>query len=801
MNVPLSWLKEYVKLPEDLPVADYAEAMIMSGSEVEGYTQMGQDIDRVVTGKILQIHKHEDSDHLLVCQVDVGADAALQIVTGAPNVFEGAVVPVALDGSTLPGGKKIKKGALRGVMSEGMLCSGEELNADAEQFPESAAYGIWILKQDTPLGMDMRRVMGCDETIVEFKTLANRPDCMSLIGIARESAVTFDAPLTLPEIHVHESDGRVEDYVSVTVDDAALCPRYCARVVKNIRLAPSPAWMQRALRGAGVRPINNVVDITNYVMLEQGQPMHAFDYACIRGSHITVRRSQESDVFTTLDGKEHALSMRPLCICDDEGVIGLAGIMGGQNSEITEHTQTVVLESAVFNGACLRASARALGMRTEASARYEKGVSLQGAQIALERAAQLFELLDAGDVVCGVIDVNPMPYQPQTFTADAGRIRALLGMDIPTPTMVEILDKLSFSPVCDGDNIRVTVPYWRLDVDGTADIAEEVLRIYGYDKIPSTLMNGEVTGGGRNHQQQVVLRVKHALCEMGLHEISTFSFITPRWLDMIRMPQDDPLRSVLHILNPLGEDVSVMRTLLAPSMLATIKTNQAHGNSGAALFEVNRVFLSHGDADAAADIQPQERLHLCIGMCERDFFYLKGVVQTFLAALNIKDVTYRAEGMQMFHPGRKACLYVGQTCIGSMGEVHPDVMDAFDVQGRIVLAELEMDTIAGLANDDVHYAPIARTPAITRDMAVVVQECVPVGDMLAAIQRSGKNILESVSIFDIYRGEHVADGYKSVAFSLVYRTPERTLTDEEAQKAFDRAVRSLEAQFGAKLRD
>lgn len=799
MNVPLSWLKEYVKYPENLDVADYAEAMIMSGSEVEGYERMGQDIENVVTGKITDIKKHEDSDHLQICMLDVSGERPLQIVTGAQNVFVGAVVPVALDGAKLPGGKTIKTGALRGVKSEGMLCSGEELNVDPEQFPESAVYGIWILDANTPIGIDIRTVIGCDEVLVEFKTLANRPDCMSMVGIARETAVTFDVPLTLPKISVKESGGDVNEYVSASVEDFELCPRYCARVVKNIRLAPSPAWMQRALTGAGVRPINNVVDITNYVMLEQGQPMHAFDYACIRGSKIHVRRSAADDVFTTLDGKEHVLAMQPLCICDEDGVIGLAGIMGGQNSEITETTQTVVLESAVFNGACLRASARALGMRTEASARYEKGVSIEGAAIALERAAQLFELLDAGDVVSGVIDVNPGEKKPQEFDAGADRIRALLGMDIPTDTMVEILEKLSFSPIKHGQTIHVTVPYWRLDVTGVADIAEEVLRIYGYDKIPSTLMNGVVSGGGRSHRQEVMLRTKRALSGMGLREINMFSFISPRWLDMIALEADSPLRNVLRILNPLGEDVSVMRTTLAPSMLSAIRTNQSRGNSPIALFEVSRVFLSEGEV--SLENQPTERLHLSIGVCDRDFFYLKGIVNSLIRILNAGEVVYKAGGAAMFHPGRKALLSIGDTAIGQMGEIHPDVAKNFDLQGRIVVAELELDTIAELSNDDRRYVPIARTPAITRDMAVVVGEDVPVGDMIAALKRSGKGILEDVSVFDIYRGEHVEDGHKSVAFSLVYRAPDRTLTDDEAKKAFDRAVRSLCAQFGAKLRD
>ncbi|MBP3372604.1 MAG: phenylalanine--tRNA ligase subunit beta [Clostridia bacterium] len=798
MNVPLSWLKTYVKYPEDLAVADFAEAMIMSGSEVEGYEEMGQDIENVVTGRVVEMKRHEDSDHLWVCMIDVGKENLLQIVTGAQNVTVGAMVPVAMDGAVLPGGKTIKSGALRGVKSEGMLCSGEELNVDAEQFPESAVYGIWILKEDTPIGLDIRTVIGCDEVIVEFKTLANRPDCMCMAGIAREVAATFDTELTLPEISVKETDGNIADYVSVTVEDSDLCPRYCARVVKNIRLAPSPAWMQKALIGAGVRPINNVVDITNYVMLEQGQPMHAFDYSCIRGSHITVRKSAAEDVFTTLDGKEHELSMQPLCICDDEGVIGLAGIMGGLNSEITENTQTVVLESAVFNGAYLRTSARALGMRTEASARFEKGVSIKGAQVALERAAQLFEQLDAGDVVCGVIDVKPEEWTEYTFTASADAVRAHLGMDIPTDTMVEILAKLHFNPVLDGENIHVTVPYWRLDVDGTDDIAEEVLRIYGYDKIPSTLMSGEVECGGRNHRQDVMLRTKRTLCGMGLNEITTFSFISPKWFDHILMEEDSPLRKVLHILNPLGEDVSVMRTVLAPSMLSVLRTNQSRGNADSALFEVSRVFLSKGEAED--DVQPEERLHLCLGLCNRDFFYVKGIVNNLLSSLNINDVKYTAGGASMYHPGRKAQIIAGGKVIGEIGEVHPDAAANFELQGRIMIVELELDTIAEMSLDNRRYVAIARTPAITRDMAVVVAEEVAVGDMLDAIKRSGKGILESVSVFDIYRGEHVEEGYKSIAFSLVYRTPERTLTDDEAKKAFDRAVRSLGAQFGAELR-
>ncbi|MBQ6476387.1 MAG: phenylalanine--tRNA ligase subunit beta [Clostridia bacterium] len=797
MLVPLSWLKEYVDCPDNVSAQDFVDAMIMTGSEVEGFNELGADIQNVVTGQITKIEKHPDSDHLLICEVNVGQETPLQIVTGAPNVFEGAVVPVALDNSCLPGNKVIKKGKLRGVTSEGMLCSGEELNVDPEEFPESAVYGIWILPESTPIGTDIKEIIGNNDIIMDFKTYANRPDCMSVIGIARETAVTFNTDLHLPDVHVKESGDDIKNYITVGVSDYDLCPRYCARVIKNIRLRPSPLWMQKHLSRAGIRPINNVVDITNYVMLEYGQPMHAFDYSCIRGARIQVGLPSGNEKFTTLDGKEYTLSSRPLCINDGEGIIGLAGVMGGLNSEITESTKTVVLECAVFNGAYIRATSRALGIRTEASARYEKGVSYDNAYYALERAAQLFEMLDAGDVVCGYIDINNGSNKEQCFDAGTDQIRSLLGMEIEDREMVTILDKLGFSPVYTGKAIRVTVPYWRLDINGTADIAEEVLRIHGYDDIPSSLMSG-IVQGGRTHAQAVKQRIKHLLSDFGLNEINTFSFVSPKWFEACRLDVDADL--LLTLLNPLGEEMSVMRTSLIPSMLNTVGLNQSHGNHELSLYEINRVFQKN-TGEIAKEYPAKEDNRICIAFTEKDFFYAKGIINTMLGRLNIAEPEYTAGGPEMLHPGRKAVITLENKTIGFIGEVHPDVAEAFDVTGRAIVAELDLDIITSLSTSDIHVKLIPKTPPITLDMAVIVPEDVPVSSMLHAIERSSHSILESASVFDIYRGEHVENGYKSVAFSLVYRSPDRTLTDEEAKKAFAKAVRSLEAQFGAKLRD
>nr|WP_122011680.1 phenylalanine--tRNA ligase subunit beta [Maliibacterium massiliense] len=798
MNVPLSWLKQYVVIPEDISVQAYSDAMIMSGSEVEGYEQLGRDIDRVVVGQVTCMARHQNSDHLWVCQVDVGQGEDVQIVTGAQNVTVGAKVPVALDGATLPGDVHIKKGKLRGEASWGMLCSGAELNADAQRFPASAVDGIWLLAQDLPVGTDMRDVLGVNDTIIEFKTLANRPDCMSMVGIARETAVTLGTALMLPAVHVRQSGDDIQRYLSVTIQDAKLCPRYSARVVKNIRIAPSPDWMQKALIGCGVRPINNVVDITNYVMLEMGQPMHAFDYACVRGGKITVRPAQAGECIRTLDGKERALEAGMLAICDAEGPIALAGVMGGENSEITEATQMVVLESAHFDGASIRTTSRALGMRTEASARFEKGVYDAGVALALERAAQLFELLDAGDVVSGVVDVYPNPEPPKTFTVSVQKINALLGVEIPAERMCQILEALFFGVEHQGDAITVTVPDWRGDVEGMADIAEEVLRIYGYDKIPSTLMEGGLMTGGRSAAQRAALKIKDFLCGKGLQEITTYSFITPRWLDALRMPADDPKRNVMRILNPLGEELSVMRTEMLPSVLQVMAVNLNRGNAQVSLFETGRVYLPKG-ADALAQ-QPDEVKRLCIASNVGDFFDMKGIVEALFDALGAGEGQYKAGGAQMWHPGRKAEIYCQGKLVGEIGEVHPDTLEAFGISERVYAADLDMEALIALCNEDRRYVALPRMPAVTRDLAVVVEESVAVGDMLGAIRRAGGALLERAQVFDIYRGDHVAPDSKSVAFTLVLRAADHTLTDDEVKKLFDKTVRSLGAQFGAALR-
>ncbi|MGI6004504.1 MAG: phenylalanine--tRNA ligase subunit beta [Christensenellales bacterium] len=799
MKVPLSWLKQYVEIPDDLPVEEFAQKMIMSGSEVEGWETSSGEISGVVVGRIDSIAKHEDSDHLLICRVDVGQQEAVQIVTGATNVFEGAVVPVALVGARLAGGYEIKKSRLRGVDSFGMLCSGQELGADAEKFPESAVDGIWILNEKTLVGADIHQIIGRGDVVIDFKTLANRPDCMSLIGIAREVAATLGTKLTLPDVLVKETpEDSIHGHLGICIENEDLCPRYLARMVGNIRIKPSPDWMQQALLGAGVRPINNVVDITNYVMLETGQPMHAFDFSCVRGGRIIVRTPRDGErETTTLDGQRRKLDEDVLCICDAEGIIGLAGIMGGENSEITGDTKAVVLESAKFDRTSLRLSSRRIGLRTEASARFEKGISAQLPKEALERAAQLFAELDAGDVLFGVIDVYPGKEEIQSFDVSVAGINALLGMEIPAGDMVRILESLFFSPRFDGgDTISVTVPHWRGDVDGQADIAEEVLRIYGYDRIPSTLMRGDLMQGMRTRQQQLSHDIKRYLSDIGVSEVITFSFESPRVNDIMLFDKEHPAWERVRLLNPLGEDMSVMRTNLLPGMLQTAGRNVRYGNDEVALFEMGNVFIP-----VEGGLLPNEPKRLCILRNTSDFFDLKGVIEGLFAHLGIKGVAFVPGGDNFFHPGRKAGLMLGEVCLGQMGEIHPDVAAAFDMAGRrVYAAEFDLEALLSSAAQERSYRPIPNVPAVVRDLAVVVSEDVPAGDLAAALRRSGGDTLRDVQVFDIYRGEHVSEGEKSIAFTLTYQLQDRTLTDDEVSRLFDKAVRSLSAQFGAKLR-
>ena len=900
MNLSRKWLSEFVTV--DANDKDFAEAMTLSGSKVETTEDLGAEISNVVAGQVLSLERHPDSDHMWVCQINVGKDEPVQIVTGAWNVHEGDMVPVALHKSTLPGGKKIEKGKLRGVLSNGMLCglyelglderdfpyavitpaailgdykpldkdkpsispdiqpgdkiygpvvaakveavkaaeSGwtcrlsyaekdgptgavvttrcpnlhagdlvafntktgaictlEDLHAQQAEFPHCIPDGIFILHEEgVKPGDDIKPVINADDHVVEFEITPNRPDCLSVIGLAREAAATFDAELRLHEPVVKGgAEGVLCDLLDVETPDPELCPRYTARMVRNVKIAPSPKWMRERLRSMGVLPINNIVDITNYVMLEYGQPMHAFDYRYVKGGKIIVRRAAVGEELTTLDGNVRKLNANHLVIADETRAVGLAGIMGGENSEIVSDTADVVFESACFDGTCIRKGALALGMRTEASAKFEKGLDPMNTLPAVNRACELVELLGAGEVVDGVIDIlNHVP-QPRVLKLEPDRINGLLGTDIAADEMVRILKKLDFA--VEGD--QVTVPSWRGDVEGMADLAEEVARFHGYNNIPTTLMRGQTTLGGFS-QEEKLERQLGAMCRsLGYDEIITYSFISPTCYDKIRWSADDPRRQSFKILNPLGEDTSIMRTTILPSMLEILTRNYNYRNKSARLYEVGRIYLSGGDDGLAV-----EKKLLSMGAYgeDMDFFTLKGAVEAILKDLRAEDISFvkPSQSNPSYHPGRCADVYVGDCRIGVLGQIHPLVAQNYGVDAEFYCAELSLEALAQAKGADPVYVPLPKFPSVTRDIAVVCDEAVTVGALENAIRKGAKGLLKEVTLFDIYRGKGVADGKKSVAFNLVLRSDDRSLTSEEADADVKSILETLEKELGAVLR-
>jgi len=797
MNLSRKWLSEFVTV--DASDKDFAEAMTLSGSKVETFEDQGAEITNVVVGKVLSIVRHENSDHMWVCQVDVGEGEPTQIVTGAQNVKVGDIVPVAKHKSTLPGGVKIEKGKLRGEISNGMLCSFKELGLDQRDFPAAYEDGIWILSDDPELtdlqiGQDIREAVGLNDHVVEFEITPNRPDCLSVIGLAREAAATYDAELTLHTPVVKGAGGSICDLLDVETPADDLCPRYTARMVRNVKIAPSPKWMRERLRAMGVRPINNIVDITNYVMLEYGQPMHAFDYRYVKGGKIIVRRAEEGEKLTTLDGKEHTLTADHLVIADDTRAVGLAGIMGGLNSEIVDDTVDVVFESANFNGTCIRKGALALGMRTEASAKFEKGLDILNTLPAVERACELVEMLGAGEVVDGIIDILNYVPNPTVLTLEPEKINALLGTDVSADAMVAILKKLDFQ--VDGD--QVTVPSWRGDVKEMADLAEEVARFYGYNNIPNTLQRGETTKGGYSPAQQLERQLGSVARSCGFDEIITYSFISPTYYDKIRWPENDPARQSFKILNPLGEDTSIMRTTVLPSMLEILTRNYNHRNKNVKLYEVGRIYLP-GTGDGLAT----ESKVLSLGAFgdDMDFFALKGVIETVLADIRAKDVRFEAcSDNPSYHPGRCATVWAGSDCIGVFGQVHPLVARNYGVDGDFYCAELSFDELMLAKGSDPEYVPLPKFPAVTRDIAVVCDKDVTVGALEDCIRRGAKGLLKEVVLFDIYTGTGIPEGKKSVAFALTLRADDRSLTAEEADEDMKAVLAALESELGAVLR-
>ena len=799
MNLSRKWLSEFVTVEAN--DKEFAEAMTLSGSKVETTEEQGAEISRVVVGRVAEIKRHENSDHMWVCQVEVGEDAPIQIVTGAQNVKQGDLVPVALHKSTLPGGVKIEKGKLRGEVSNGMLCSFKELGLEQRDFPAAYEDGIWILSDDPELtgltvGQDIRTAVGLDDHVVEFEITPNRPDCLSVIGLAREAAATFDTELRLHEPVVKGgAQGVLCDLLDVETPDPELCPRYTARMVRNVKIAPSPKWMRERLRAMGVRPINNIVDITNYVMLEYGQPMHAFDYRYVKGGKIIVRRAADGEELTTLDGNVRKLTHNMLVIADDTRAVGLAGIMGGENSEIVDDTVDVVFESANFDGTCIRKAALALGMRTEASAKFEKGLDPLNTLPAVNRACELVEMLGAGEVVDGVIDIlNHVP-QPTVLTLEPEKINTLLGTDVAADEMVRILRKLDFQ--VDGD--QVTVPSWRGDVQRMADLAEEVARFYGYNNIPTTLMRGQTTLGGYSEQEKLERQLGAMCRSLGYDEIITYSFISPTCYDKIRWNQDDPRRQSFKILNPLGEDTSIMRTTTLPSMLEILTRNYNYRNKSARLYEVGRIYLPGGDDGLAA-----ENKVLSMGAYgeDMDFFTLKGAVEAILKDIRATDITFEkpCTPNPSYHPGRCADVYVGSRRVGVLGQIHPLVAQNYGVDAELYCAELDFTQLLSSRGPDPEYVPLPKFPSVARDIAVVCDEAVTVGALEACIRKGAKGLLKEVTLFDIYRGKGVAEGKKSVAFSLVLRADDRSLTSEEADADVKSILDTLASDLGAVLR-
>ncbi len=798
MNVTKGWLADFLELNES--AADIAKDMTMSGSKVETFSCWSDNIERVVVGHLLEVTDHPDSDHLKVCQVDVGEGDPIQIITGAQNIKVGDYVPAALDNSLLPNGTKIKKGKLRGLPSNGMLCSLGELNLTVGNFPECIEDGIMILSGEQTPGTPIAEALGLNDPMIEFETTPTRPDCLSVIGLAREAAATYRRPFNkhTPVFTEDETD-QIENYLSVTVEEPEACPRYSARVVKNIKIGPSPLWLRNRLYAVGVRPINNVVDITNYVMLEYGQPMHAFDYRQIRGKEIHVKMAAEGEKFTTLDEQERTLSSTMLTIADKEGTIAVAGIMGGLNSEIEEDTATIVFESANFDGVTVRKASRALGLRTDASSRYEKGLDPVMVEGALNRACELAEQLAGGTVVAGVLDVNNDTRAPRTITLRPDHVNAFLGTDIEPSFMKESLTMLEFGVDDSKEPWAVSVPSFRDDVEGEADLAEEIVRLYGYDNIPTTLVHMATTQGLLTPAQSLQKTMNEALLAAGYYEICTYSFISPKMYDKLLLPADSTFRKSVTISNPLGEDTSVMRTTAMGSMLSTLATNYNNRNLTARLFEPATTYTYTG-----ADTLPYEQVEYVLGCYGKDesFYTLKGAVEQVLTAagLPIKEVEFSPKkDCPVLHPGKAALITYQGEVIGLMGEVHPLIPEQFGLPEQVWIANLYFEKILSAEKPAKEYHASPRFPATTRDLAFVCEKSLTVGSMEKVMREKGGNILESVALFDIYEGKQIAEGMKSVAFNLTFRAADHTLSDEEIDGKVKKMVKAI-TELGATLR-
>lgn len=793
MNLPMSWLNDYMDI--DVTPKEYSDRMTMSGSKVEGFENMGENVQNVVAGKVLTCEDHPDSDHLHVCTVDAGTGEVLQIVCGAPNVKAGIIVPTALVGATLPDGK-IKKGKLRGVESFGMLCSHDELGITEDMLGYEPEYGILILPDDTPVGKDIRDIFGMNETVVEFEITSNRPDCFSIIGLARETAATFDKKFTIPEVKFTEGGENIADTISVDVLDKDKCQRYCARMVKNVKIGPSPSWMQERLRACGVRPINNIVDITNYVLLEYGQPMHAFDLRDLADNKIIVRRAENGEVIKTLDEQDRTLTNDDLVIADGKKAVAIAGVMGGFNSEVKDDTTTVIFESATFEASSVRLTAQRVGLRTEASSRYEKGLDYNNTVPAVERACQLVEELGCGENTSGMIDVMGNVTDMKTLPFRPEKINAFLGTNISTEQMVKYFDALEIKT--DLDKMTVTPPSFRPDLEGEADIAEEVARFCGYDKIPVTLLSGEATCGKKTDRQAAQDNINKILTALGMYEIYTYTFTSPSVFDKLSVPADSKLRNAVKISNPLGEDTSIMRTTTIASMLDILSRNYNYRNAAARLFEIGKIFTPTEEGKL-----PDEPLKITIGIYgdKADFYDIKGICEEMFRSLNVQNVKYEAiTDNPTFHPGRCAKISAGGKTLGIIGEIHPAVGRKYGIETPVYIGELDFENVFLNIGTDVKFKELPKYPAVTRDIAMLVDKTVPVADIEEVVKKASGKLLESINLFDVYEGEQIPEGKKSVAYSAVYRALDRSLTGDEVQKVFDKVLKNLENQLGAQLR-
>ena len=795
MNLSMRWLNDYVKA--DMPIKDYCHALTMSGSKVEGYEVEGADISNVVVGKILSKGPHENADALFVCQVDAGKESPVQIVTNAKNVKEGDLVPVALDGAVLPEGK-IKKGKLRGVESFGMFCGLDTLGLTAHDFPYADPDGVLVIQEDCQIGEDIHSALGLDDTSVEFEITSNRPDCLSVTGLARETAATYNLPLNIPVPSFKGIDGNIDEMLKVDVHNTEKCMRYCAGIVKNVKIEPSPRWMRERLRASGVRPINNFVDITNYVMLEYGQPMHAFDLRYVEGAHINVRNAAKGEKIVTLDGVERELTEEMLVIADDKKPVAVAGVMGGEYSGIMEDTTTVVFESAYFEPVQVRRTSKKLGLRTDASIRYEKGVDRLISMTCLERAFQLVEELGAGEVVRTVIDKDYTDKTPAAVEFNAEWINNFLGTDIAEADMIEYLTRLDFKV----ENGTVYAPSFRIDIECKADIAEEVARIYGYDKIPSTEFRG-VAEAELTPEQKFAKNLENNMVALGCYGIATFSFISPKHFDRLTLPAESKLRDAIKITNPLGEDTSIMRTTIIPSMLEILSTNYNNRNESAKLYEIGKEYIPTESGKL-----PNEPDRLAIGMYggNVDFYDIKGIADTMLGKMGIRDVEYiRACDSDAFdeacamHPGRSAVVMKNGTVLGILGEVHPAVQKNYGIGTKTYVAKFNIPEMMKCAVTEVSYQPLPKFPAAARDLSVICDDEIPVAELEKAIKGAVGKILEKVTLFDVYKGEQIEKGKKSVSYSITMRSHDGTLTDEQADSAMKKVLKALSA-IGAELR-